>query len=86
MAENIPFIHTIALGVWNHMGGIDNRSVNEIIPTVMVAASMSTILNGLLFYAVGYFRLGNILKYFPQYVIIGCIGMLNICSNQKKMM
>lgn len=47
MAENIPFIHTIALNVFTAMGGGKGEySVQEMMPTIMASLSISTLLNG----------------------------------------
>jgi SulP family sulfate permease len=43
-------------------------------PTILVTVCISTFLNGMLFYIVGYFRLGNLLHYFPRHVILGMTG------------
>lgn len=40
-------------------------------PTILITVCISTILNGTLFYLVGYFRLGYILHFFPRHVILG---------------
>lgn len=71
MAENIPFIHTIANGVIDSMTG---HKTEEIIATVLITVSISTILNGSLFYLLGYFKLGHILHFFPRHVILGLTG------------
>lgn len=42
-------------------------------PTVLATVCVSTVLNGLAFFLVGYFRLGYILHYFPRHVILGMI-------------
>ena len=68
-AENIPFVHAMALGIYNALEG--THTVQEMIPTIMVTVCLSTILNGVLFFVVGYFRLGNILHFFPRHVIMG---------------
>ena len=70
MAENIPFVHTIANGICIYIEN-DGGLSEKILPTVLVAVALSTILNGVLFYLVGYFKIGNVLHYFPRYVIIG---------------
>lgn len=47
MAENIPFIHTMALSVYSAMGaGKGDYSVEQMFPTIMVTLCASTILNG----------------------------------------
>jgi MFS superfamily sulfate permease-like transporter len=41
------------------------------LPTVLVTVCVSTIINGTLFFVVGYFKLGNVLHFFPRHVIMG---------------
>lgn len=69
MAENIPFIHTIALNVKSSLEKINLPE--KVFPTILITVFFSTILNGVLFYIVGYFEMGNILHYFPHHVILG---------------
>lgn len=87
MAENIPFIHTMALGVYESMKSshsMDEVSpssptspsltlphLTQIMPTILITICLSTILNGLAFYLVGYFKFGYILHFFPRHVILG---------------
>jgi MFS superfamily sulfate permease-like transporter len=40
-------------------------------PTILITICLSTILNGLAFYLVGYFQFGYILHFFPRHVILG---------------
>ena len=69
MAENIPFVHTIASGIYRMMR--NKFSTDAMMPTVLVARCVSTLLNGLLFYLVGALKLGYVLHYFPRHVIMG---------------
>ena len=69
MAENIPFVHTIASGIYRMMR--NKFSTDAMMPTVLVALCVSTLLNGLLFYLVGALKLGYVLHYFPRHVIMG---------------
>eukprot|EP01041_Mallomonas_annulata_P006305 gene6306-12761_t len=72
MAENIPFIHTIALGVISSMSS--THTPQEMLPTVLAAMCISTILNGFIFYMFGYMKLGYILHFFPRHIILGMTG------------
>lgn len=72
MAENIPFIHTIALGIISSFESKGISSSDErVLATVLVAVSVSTVLNGTLFFIVGHLKLGNLLHFFPRHVILG---------------
>ncbi|CAM9649930.1 unnamed protein product, partial [Sphacelaria rigidula] len=73
MAENIPFLNMMARRVVETVvsrGGTAETAM----PSVMVAYSLSTIMTGAIFYLTGWFRLGQLLHFFPRHVIIGCIG------------
>jgi len=70
MAENIPFIHTLCEGISYQLRN-DPLGSHKLLPTALVAVAFSTVLNGFMFIIVGYFKLGNMLHFFPRYVIIG---------------
>jgi len=73
MAENIPFIHTMANDIRRQL--LDDPLLNlKLLPTILVTVALSTVFNGAVFCAVGLFQLGNILHYFPRYVIMGMIS------------
>eukprot|EP01036_Dinobryon_divergens_P042824 gene42824-56920_t len=44
------------------------------LPTVLAAMCISTILNGFIFYMFGYMKLGYILHFFPRHIILGMTG------------
>ena len=69
MAENIPFVHTMALGIFDSLE--HTHTLQQMLPTVLVTVCISTIINGVLFFVVGYFKLGNVLHFFPRHVIMG---------------
>lgn len=69
MAENIPFIHTMANGIFENLQ--KTHTLQQMLPTVLVTVCISTIINGILFYIVGFFKLGNVLHFFPRHVIMG---------------
>ena len=74
MAENIPFIRVMALGVYDQMKSKNDNDINaveEMFPTIMATLCVSTALNGLLFFLIGYFGRGYVLHYFPRHVILG---------------
>ena len=69
MAENIPFVHTMATGIFESLE--HTHTVHQMLPTVLVTVCLSTIINGVLFFVVGYFKMGNVLHFFPRHVIMG---------------
>jgi SulP family sulfate permease len=74
MAENIPFLHSMASGIKTYMeneGPVDEVSL---VATVMVCYGISTLIVGVCFYAVGYYKAGQLLHYFPHHIIVGVIG------------
>eukprot|EP01038_Epipyxis_sp_PR26KG_P004185 gene4185-5956_t len=76
MAENIPFVHTMSSGIYlslrQRYHSNDSVEISQkLLPTILVTVALSTIINGILFVLVGVFKLGNILHYFPRYVILG---------------
>eukprot|EP01041_Mallomonas_annulata_P006494 gene6494-13106_t len=73
MLENIPFMHTIAYIAIKHQG-----MGEETFATIFVAFGLCSILVGVIFFILGFFRIGNVLYYIPRYVIIGCIGGIGI--------
>ena len=44
----------------------------------MVSFAFSSILTGLVFFALGAFRLGALIGYFPRHILVGCIGGVGI--------
>lgn len=71
MIEVIPFFHIICRTI------IDDVGVNGqdmVIPTTMVAYALSTIVTGLVFLCLGWFKLGSLMEFFPRHILIGCIG------------
>jgi MFS superfamily sulfate permease-like transporter len=75
MIDNIPFIHTLAQGIHS---GLHNTNPEKVLPTVLVAMCVSVLLNGILFLLVGLLKMGNVLHFFPRYVILGMIFGLGV--------
>ena len=44
--------------------------------TTMVAFSLCTVVTGIMFLLLGYFKLGNIVSSFPRHAVVGLIGKL----------
>ncbi|KAJ3102096.1 hypothetical protein HK100_004424 [Physocladia obscura] len=73
--EVMPFLYLIAASVENRMtNGAAAVDKDAILATIMTAFAMSTILTGIVFFALAYFKLGNLIQFFPRQVLIGCIG------------
>lgn len=71
MIEVVPFFHKMAYSILEQMEG---QPPEAIIATTIVAYCLSSILTGLIFLALGCFKLGNLVSFFPRHILIGCIG------------
>ncbi|KAF2264547.1 hypothetical protein CC78DRAFT_516750 [Lojkania enalia] len=71
MIEVVPFFHKMAYSIMNRMHG---ASPEAIMATVIVSYCLSSIVTGLIFLALGGFKLGNLVSFFPRHILIGCIG------------
>lgn len=71
MIEVVPFFHKMAYSIMHQMKG---QSSEAIIATTIVSYCLSSILTGLIFLALGAFKLGNLVSFFPRHILIGCIG------------
>jgi len=71
MIEVVPFFHKMAYSIMNQMEG---QPAEAIIATTIVSYCASSVLTGLIFLALGAFKLGNLVSFFPRHILIGCIG------------
>jgi SulP family sulfate permease len=71
MIEVVPFFHKMAYSILEQMEG---KPPEAVIATTIVAYCMSSVLTGLIFLALGAFKLGNLVSFFPRHILIGCIG------------
>jgi SulP family sulfate permease len=71
MIEVVPFFHRMAYSIMDRMEGASDDAV---IATTIVAYCLSSIITGMIFLALGTFKLGNLVSFFPQHILIGCIG------------
>ncbi|OCL03876.1 hypothetical protein AOQ84DRAFT_417879 [Glonium stellatum] len=71
MIEVVPFFHKMAYSIMHRMAG---ESPQAIMATVIVAYCLSSIVTGLIFLALGLFKLGNLVSFFPRSILTGCIG------------
>lgn len=70
MVENVPFMHTLSMSIIHELGA----SSAKVMPTIMVTYALSSVVVGVLFFLLGYFKLGNIIYMFPKHIIVGAIG------------
>ncbi|KAF2639759.1 sulfate transporter family protein-like protein [Massarina eburnea CBS 473.64] len=71
MIEVVPFFHKMAYSIMARMKG---QSPEAIMATTIVAYCLSSIVTGSIFLALGSFKLGNLVSFFPRHILIGCIG------------
>lgn len=71
MIEVVPFFHRMAYSIMERMEG---ASAESVIATTIVAYCLSSIITGMIFLSLGAFKLGNLVSFFPQHILIGCIG------------
>lgn len=71
--ENLPFFHQLALTAIAHQGyGMESLS------TLFFLFGLSTILVGVVFYLLGRLDLGRVVYFFPNHVLVGCIGGIGV--------
>ncbi|KAG7396206.1 hypothetical protein PHYBOEH_002647 [Phytophthora boehmeriae] len=70
MVENVPFMHTLSNAIIQELGA-KNPAV---LPTILVTYAFSSVVCGVLFYALGHWKLGNIVYLFPKHIIVGAVG------------
>ena len=71
MIEVVPFFHNMAYSIMDRMEG---KSPEAIMATTITSYCLSSVLTGLIFLALGAFKLGTLVSFFPRHILIGCIG------------
>ncbi|KAG0209674.1 hypothetical protein BGX28_010053 [Mortierella sp. GBA30] len=71
MIEVVPFLHLMAETVVARVGA-ENK--DAVLATTILAYALSTIMTGAVFLALGYFKLGSLIAFFPRHILVGCIG------------
>lgn len=71
MIEVVPFMHKMAFMILNKVGEDNKESV---LATTVLSFSISAVLTGVVFFAMGACRLGSLIGFFPRHILIGCIG------------
>lgn len=73
MIENLPFFHTLAtIAIANQGYGMQSLS------TLFFLFGFSTVMVGLVFYLLGRLDLGRVVYFFPNHVLVGCIGGIGV--------
>lgn len=73
MIENVPFLHSLCYIVIRHQGyGMDALS------TVFFLFAFGSVVVGATFYFLGKMNLGKVVFYFPNHVLVGCIGGIGV--------
>lgn len=75
MIEVVPFYHILVKIIIDTLGETEPAAV---ISTTMIAFALSSIFAGLVFLALGYFRLGVLIGFFPRHILVGCIGGVGV--------
>jgi SulP family sulfate permease len=73
MVENVPFLHALAYNVIKRQG-----YGKEALSTLWFLFGLSSIIVGIVFYLLGKFELGKIVYFFPNHVLVGCIGGIGV--------
>ncbi|KAF8944186.1 hypothetical protein BGZ47_004547 [Haplosporangium gracile] len=71
MIEVVPFLHIMAETVVARVGA-ENR--DAVLATTILAYALSSVMTGAVFMALGYFKLGSLIAFFPRHILVGCIG------------
>lgn len=74
MIEAVPFFHILVNIIQNEVG--DDPAA--IVSTTIFSFAFSSILTGLVFLALGAFKLGSLIGYFPRHILVGCIGGVGV--------
>lgn len=69
--EVVPFFHSMASTITTSIGQDDPDAV---IATTIVAYAVSSMMTGIVFFLMGYFKFGYIVGFIPRHILIGCIG------------
>jgi len=73
MIENVPFFHTLAnITIASQGYGIESLS------TLFFLFGLSSAIVGVFFYLLGRLDLGKIVYFFPNHVLVGCIGGIGV--------
>ncbi|KAL2043388.1 hypothetical protein N7G274_003694 [Stereocaulon virgatum] len=71
MIEVVPFFHKMAFTILARVG---KENPDAVIATTIMSYALSSVLTGLVFFAMGKCKLGSLIGFFPRHILIGCIG------------
>jgi SulP family sulfate permease len=69
--EVVPFFHKMAFTILMEVG---EENPEAVLATTILSYSLSAILTGIVFFAMGACGLGSLIGFFPRHILIGCIG------------
>ncbi|KJY02532.1 sulfate transporter family protein, partial [Zymoseptoria brevis] len=75
MIEVVPFFHKMTYMIIGVMG---TENPDALRATVITSYAMSSIVTGIVFFALGSARLGTLVSFFPHSILVGCIGGVGI--------
>jgi sulfate permease, SulP family len=73
--EVVPFFHKMAYMILDHVGEENAAAVRA---TTITSYAISSIITGIVFFALGAFKIGNLVSFFPRSILTGCIGGVGI--------
>ncbi|KAE9979323.1 hypothetical protein EG328_000968 [Venturia inaequalis] len=76
MIEVVPFFHKMAYIILDHVGRDGDPEV--IMATVITSYALSSVLTGFIFLALSYWKLGDLVSFFPRSILLGCIGGVGV--------
>ncbi|KAK9455497.1 sulfate transporter family-domain-containing protein [Dipodascopsis uninucleata] len=71
MIEVVPFFHSIAYRLLYRIG---TDKPDSVLATTVLAYALSSILTGVVFFLLGWAKIGSMMGFFPRHILVGCIG------------
>lgn len=71
MIEVVPFFHLMATSIAANLQGEAHAAI---LATTVAAYIVSAIMTGIVFFLLGFLRLGDLVGFFPRHILVGCIG------------
>lgn len=75
MIEVVPFFHKMTYMIMSQMGTSNPDALRA---TVITSYAMSSMLTGIVFFALGSAKLGTLVNFFPHSILTGCIGGVGV--------
>lgn len=75
MIEVVPFFHSMAYSILAQVGKENQKAV---LATTITAYAISSVMTGLVFLLMGYFRFGYVVGFIPRHILTGCIGGVGV--------